>query len=108
MVATESALTQVPVIERVHCDDEYIYAHLADGRELGIPLAWSDTLSRATEEQRANYEIEEFGAAIHWPGIDEDIGLSTFLGVAEDVIYDALGFRAPERSTDEYLALASD
>lgn len=106
MAATERALTQVSVIERVYCDDEHIHAHLADGRELGIPLAWSERLSSATPEQRANYQIEEFGAAIHWPDVDEDIGLATFLGVSEDALYDAFGFNAPTRSTEEYLALA--
>ena len=106
MAVTERALTLVPVIERVHFDGEHVYVHLVDGRQLGIPLAWSERLSCATPEQRANYRIEEFGAAIHWPDIDEDIGLATFLGVSEDVLYDALGFNPATRSTEEYLALA--
>jgi hypothetical protein len=102
----ERALTQVPVIERVDCDGEHIYVHLADGRELGIPLAWSERLSSATPAQRANYRVEEFGAAIHWPDVDEDIDLATFMGVSEDALYDARGFNPPTRSTEEYLALA--
>jgi len=106
VAATESVLTQIPVIERVYCDGEHIYVHLADGRELGIPLVWSERLSSATREQRANYQIEEFGAAIHWPDVDEDIGLATFLGVSEDALYVAFGFNPPTRSTQEYLALA--
>ena len=107
MTVTERVLTQIPVIERVHCDGEHIYVHLVDGRELGIPLAWSERLSSATPAQRANYRVEEFGAAIHWPDIDEDIGLATFLlGVSEDLLYEALGFSSATRSTEEYLALA--
>lgn len=106
MAAIERVLTQVPVIERVHCDGEHIYVHLADGRELGIPLAWSERLSGATPEQRENCRIEEFGAAIHWPDVDEDIGLAMFLGVSEDLLYEALGFDPPTRSTEEYLSLA--
>ena len=66
VAVTERGLTQVPVIERVSCDGEHIYVHLVDGRELGIPLAWSERLSSATQEQRDNDRIEEFGAAIHW------------------------------------------
>jgi len=73
---------------------------------LGIPLEWSERLSSATQDQRDNYRIEEFGAAIHWPDLDEDIGLATFLGISEDVLYEALGFDPPTRSTEEYLALA--
>ena len=106
MAVTERALTQIPVIDRVSCDGEHIYVHLVDGRELGIPLAWSERLSSATQDQRDNYRIEEFGAAIHWPDLDEDIGLATFLGISEDVLYEALGFDPPTRSTEEYLALA--
>ena len=106
MAVTERVLTQIPVIERVRCDGEHVHVHLVDGRELGIPLAWSERLSSATAAQRENYRIEEFGAAIHWPDIDEDIGLATFLGVSEDVLYEALGFNPPTRSTEEYLALA--
>ena len=106
MAVTERALTHLPVIERVSCDGEHVYVHLVDGRELGIPLAWSERLTNATAEQRDNYRIEEFGSAIHWPDLDEDIGLATFLGISEDVLYEALGFDPPTRSTEEYLALA--
>lgn len=106
MAVTGHALTQIPVIDRVSCDGEHIYVHLVDGRELGIPLAWSERLSSATAEQRENYRIEEFGAAIHWPDLDEDIGLATFLGISEDVLYEAIGFDPPTRSTEEYVALA--
>lgn len=106
MAVTERALTQIPVINRVSCVGEHLYVHLVDGRELGIPLAWSQRLSSATAEQRANYRIEEFGTAIHWPDLDEDIGLATFLGISEDVLYEALGFDRATRSTQEYLALA--
>jgi len=106
VAVTERALTQIPVIERVSCDGEHVYVHLVDGRELGIPLAWSERLSSATPAQRANYRVEEFGAAIHWPDLDEDIGLATFLGISEDVLYEALGFDPPTRSTEDYVALA--
>ena len=106
MAATERTLTRVPVIARVHCDDEHIYVDLADGRVLGIPLAWSERLSRATSKQRANYEIEQFGDAIHWPDVDEDIGLATFLGISEDAHDAALDVRGPTHSTRAYVALA--
>ena len=106
MVPTEHTLLRVPVIKRVHCDDEYIYVDVAEDRVLGVRLAWSERLSRATAEQRANYEIEQFGDAIHWPDVDEDIGLAAFLGISEDALYDALDFRGPTQSTQAYVALA--
>jgi len=67
-------------------------------------MAWSDRLAGATPRQRAAYEIEDFGTSIHWPGVDEDIGLSAFLGVSEDVIYDALGWKGPSMSTKDHLS----
>jgi hypothetical protein len=91
-VATESVVSQPVTIAQVRVDDERITVVTTDGREHSVPLAWSLLLSAATPEQRANYELQEFGTAIHWPDVDEDLGLATFLGVDEDVVYDALGF----------------
>lgn len=101
-------LTRVATIERVRVDDEQITAVLSDGREVAIPLAWSERLAVAIPEQRANYQIQEFGTAIHWPDADEDIGLSTFLGVSEEVIYEALGWQKPTKTTRQYLALLDE
>ncbi|MHB9029633.1 MAG: DUF2442 domain-containing protein [Candidatus Latescibacterota bacterium] len=53
--------------------NENIKAQLADGRTVGIPLAWSWRLSDATPEQRKNFEIMGNGEGVHWPDIDEDI-----------------------------------
>jgi hypothetical protein len=91
-------LTRIATIERVRVDDAHIVAVLSDGREVGIPLAWSERLAAASAEQRATYGIEDFGTSIHWPGVDEDIGLSTFLGVSDEVIYDALGWTKPAQA----------
>ena len=93
------ALTRIATIERVRIDDEHIVALLSDGREVGIPIAWSTRLGAATMEQRADYEIQEFGTSVHWPDVDEDIGLAAFLGVSEDIVYDALGWEKPTNST---------
>ena len=48
-------------------------AQLADGRVIGVPLAWSWRLSQATQKQRKNFEIMGNGEGVHWPDIDEDI-----------------------------------
>lgn len=62
-----------PRISGVTVTDELITAHLADGRTISVPLAWSSRLSDATPEQRARYEIVGDGEGVHWPDIDEDI-----------------------------------
>ena len=46
---------------------------LADGRRIVTPLDWYPRLKTATAEERANYEIMPMG--IHWPDIDEDLGI---------------------------------
>ena len=46
---------------------------LADGRKITTPLEWYPRLMRASAAERANYEIMPMG--IHWPDIDEDLGI---------------------------------
>jgi len=46
-----------PRIINFHITDEEIMAHLADGRTISVPLAWSWRLSEATPEQRSKFEI---------------------------------------------------
>jgi hypothetical protein len=53
--------------------DDLITAHLADGRVISVPLAWSWRLSNAAAEERRNFEIIGSGEGVHWPILDEDI-----------------------------------
>jgi hypothetical protein len=46
---------------------------LADGRKITTPLDWYPRLKVASATQRANYELMPMG--IHWPEIDEDLGV---------------------------------
>jgi len=46
---------------------------LADGRKIATPLDWYPRLKCASSAERANYEIMPMG--IHWPEIDEDLGI---------------------------------
>ena len=46
---------------------------LADGRRIATPLDWYPRLKKASAEQRADYEISPMG--IHWPALDEDLGI---------------------------------
>ena len=62
-----------PRILTVEITDDLITAHLADGRTISVPLAWSWRLSEATLEQRQHFEIIGTGQGVHWPDIDEDI-----------------------------------
>ena len=66
-------------IEGVSVTDEMITARLADGRMIGVPLAWSWRLSEATPEQRARFKIIGNGSGVRWPKIDEDISAEGML-----------------------------
>jgi len=68
-----------PRIINFQITDEEIMAHLADGRTIIVPLAWSWRLSEATPEQRSNFEIIGDGQGVHWPDIDEDISIDGML-----------------------------
>jgi hypothetical protein len=50
---------------------------LIDGRKITTPLEWYPRLKAATAQQRANHEIMPMG--IHWPDLDEDLGIAGML-----------------------------
>ncbi len=68
-----------PRIVDVKITDESIFAQLADGRTISVPLVWSWRLSDATPKQRQNFEIIGSGQGVHWPEIDEDISAAGML-----------------------------
>lgn len=68
-----------PRIASVSVDSEAITTHLADGRVVSVPLAWSWRLSDATPEQRSNFEIVGNGHGVRWPDIDEDLSAAGML-----------------------------
>ena len=76
------AISAEPRITAVSIDEEALTAHLADGRTVSVPLAWSWRLSEATPEQRAQFEILGSGQGVRWPEIDEDIRVDGMLGGA--------------------------
>ncbi len=63
----------------VHLTDDTLSVDLLDGRTITVPLAWYPRLLHATPEQRANWEIAGAGYGIHWPDIDEDLGVEGLL-----------------------------
>jgi hypothetical protein len=58
-------------------DDDTIWVSLADGRVLGVPLAWFPRLLAATPADRKAFELSRGG--IHWAALDEDISVQGLL-----------------------------
>jgi uncharacterized protein (DUF433 family) len=52
---------------------------LLDGRTLVVPIAWFPRLAKATGKQLRNVVIEEAGLGLHWPELDEDLGVEPLL-----------------------------
>lgn len=61
----------------VRFDEDTMWLSLADGRILGIPLAWFPRLLNAPPEARAAVELSPFG--LHWEALDEDISIPALL-----------------------------
>jgi hypothetical protein len=61
----------------VRFDDDTMWVSLADGRTLGVPLAWFPRLLSATPEARADVTLSAFG--LHWEALDEDISVPALM-----------------------------
>lgn len=63
----------------VSFDDDHMWIELADGRKLGVPLAYFPRLLNAESAERENYVISGGGVGIHWDELDEDISVEGLL-----------------------------
>ena len=63
-------------ISKIWFADHRIYGLTDDGRELWQSLLYYRRLRNATDEERANYEIDDEG--IHWYDLDEDVSFESF------------------------------
>lgn len=61
----------------VRFDADNFWVDLADGRTLGIPLAWFPRLLHGSPELRTKVELSRAG--LHWDELDEDISIAGLL-----------------------------
>ena len=64
-----------PLAQNVEFTDDDLIVSLVDGRKVAVPLVWFPRLAHTTKSQLENYEILGDGEGIHWPEIDEDLGV---------------------------------
>ena len=69
--------------------DDTLTVDLEDGRTISVPIGWYPRLAYGSHKERTNFEISGAGYGIHWPDLDEDIGVEGLL----------LGKRSMESST---------
>jgi hypothetical protein len=59
--------------------DDTLSVDMEDGRTVSVPIGWYPRLAHGTPEQRAKFEISGAGFGLHWPDLDEDIGIEGLL-----------------------------
>jgi uncharacterized protein DUF2442 len=81
MSGTDSApvLTAPPRAVHVTVTDDTLSVDLDDGRTIAVPIGWFPRLAYGTASERANVEIAGGGFGLHWPDLDEDIGVEGLL-----------------------------
>jgi Protein of unknown function (DUF2442) len=60
-----------------------LYVRLADGREIGAPLAWFPRLAGAAPAQRKRWQVRDHGFGVRWPDLDEDVSVLALLGLPD-------------------------
>lgn len=81
MNGTDSAvvLTAPPKAVHVTVTDDTLAVDLDDGRTIAVPIGWFPRLAYGTAPERANVQIAGAGFGLHWPDLDEDVGVEGLL-----------------------------
>ena len=67
----------VPTPVAVRVNDDTLSVDLVDGRTISVPLQWFPRLFHGTPAERENFELSY--VSIHWPDLNEDIGVEGLL-----------------------------
>jgi len=79
-----NTLVSDPVATGIRFDAETMWVSLADGRQLGVPLAYFPRLLNAKPAQRETYTVSGGGTGLHWDELDEDISVPALLAGVGD------------------------
>src|SRR5260370_30236512 len=79
MNGTNSAVITLARVLSVALTDDTLSLDLDDGRTVAVPIGWYPRLAHGTDPERANFEISGGGYGVHWPDLDEDIGVEGLL-----------------------------
>ena len=69
----------LPRVTGVSVTDDTLSVDLEDGRTVSVPIGWYPRLAYGTANERANVQIAGAGFGLHWPDLDEDIGIEGIL-----------------------------
>ncbi|MFN3332162.1 MAG: DUF2442 domain-containing protein [Caldilinea sp.] len=75
-----AAVTLPPArVVSVEVTDDTLSVDLEDGRTISVPIGWYPRLAYGSPAERSNFQISGAGLGIHWPDLDEDIGVEGLL-----------------------------
>ena len=69
----------LPRIISVLVTDDTLSVDLEDGRTVSVPIGWYPRLAHGNSAERTNVQIAGAGFGLHWPDLDEDIGVEGIL-----------------------------
>jgi hypothetical protein len=69
----------LPRVIKVTVTDDTLSVDLDDDRTISVPIGWYPRLAHGTSAERANVQIAGAGFGLHWPDLDEDIGVEGLL-----------------------------
>lgn len=69
----------LPRVIKASVTDDTLSVDMEDGRSLSIPIGWFPRLAYGNASERANFQISGAGYGLHWPDLDEDIGVEGLL-----------------------------
>jgi len=69
----------LPRVINVSVTDDTLSVDLEDGRTVSVPIGWYPRLAHGTPAERTNVRIAGAGFGLHWPDLDEDIGIEGLL-----------------------------
>ena len=79
MNGTNSAVVTLARVLTVEVTDDTLSVDIEDDRTVSVPLGWYPRLANGTPAERANLQISGAGYGVHWPDLDEDIGIEGLL-----------------------------
>jgi hypothetical protein len=69
----------LPRVVTVTVTEDTLSVDLEDGRTISVPIGWYPRLAHGTPVERLHFQISGAGYGIHWPDLDEDIGVEGLL-----------------------------
>lgn len=78
-ISSAGITLQLARVSTASVTDDTLAVDLEDGRTIAVPIGWYPRLAHGTAIERANFQISGAGYGLHWPDLDEDIGVEGLL-----------------------------